>query len=108
MQHNRALRALGLLTVFLLYQVMVTGTMHTHYDNGVVVEHSHPFSGQHSHTSSQLLAIGNLSSPFDGQASVCHVPSPLRLCLAPSVVAQATPIARGSGIRLALLRAPPF
>lgn len=67
-RHNKFISVL-LLALFLSYNVGITMFVHIHIIDGVAVTHSHPFtSSNHSHTSSQLVVIGQLSS-FQGLES---------------------------------------
>lgn len=50
--------ALFLLVLFVMYQASITAFTHVHYINGVLISHSHPFQGTHSHTQSELVVIG--------------------------------------------------
>lgn len=65
-QRQNLLKTLLLLALFMSYQASVTLFVHTHVVDGVAVAHSHPFtSSNHSHSSSQIVAIGQLST-FNG------------------------------------------
>lgn len=71
--------AVLLLALLMTYKVSVTMFVHTHDVDGTMVAHSHPFTNSHhSHSSSQILVIGQLSS-FNGvehtayeELKVCH------------------------------------
>lgn len=54
--------ALSLLILFVAYQASITAFTHVHYVNGVLITHSHPFKGAHSHTKSEILVIDRLAS----------------------------------------------
>lgn len=63
---HKTLSALFLLILLMSYKVGVTMFVHTHNVDGTMVVHSHPFtSNNHSHSSTQVIAIGQLSS-FNG------------------------------------------
>lgn len=65
-QRQNLLKTLLLLALFMSYQASVTLFVHTHVVDGVAVAHSHPFtSSNHSHSSLQIVAIGQLST-FNG------------------------------------------
>lgn len=65
-QRQNFLKTLLLLALFVSYQAGVTLFVHTHVVDGVAVAHSHPFSSSnHSHSSLQIVAIGQLST-FNG------------------------------------------
>lgn len=55
---RKIIGALSLLVLFVMYQVCITAFTHVHYINGVLISHSHPFQGTHSHTQSELVVIG--------------------------------------------------
>ena len=48
-----------LLTLFVTYQVSITMFTHVHYVNGVMIAHSHPYKGTHSHTASNIIVIAH-------------------------------------------------
>ncbi len=50
-----------LLTLFAVYYSIIAIYTHVHIINGVMVVHSHPFHGQHTHTEGQLLVLNFLS-----------------------------------------------
>lgn len=57
------LAPLGLLALFLAYQVSVTAFTHAHIVNGVMIVHSHPSSDKHhTHTAGQVITIACLST----------------------------------------------
>lgn len=65
-ERRNAIGAVLLLALLMTYKVSVTMFMHTHVVDGVAVAHSHPFtSSNHSHSSSQIIVIGQLST-FNG------------------------------------------
>lgn len=43
--------AVMFITVFMAYYAIISVYAHVHIVNGVMVVHSHPFKGKHSHTS---------------------------------------------------------
>jgi len=54
--------AIFLLVLLMSYKVGVTMFVHTHNVDGTMVVHSHPFTNSnHSHSSSQVITIGQLS-----------------------------------------------
>lgn len=59
---EKILLSFFLLTLFVSYQVSITVFTHVHYVNGVMVVHSHPSKDKHhTHTSSQIVVISQLS-----------------------------------------------
>ena len=59
---RRFIGACCLLMLFVAYQVSITAFTHVHYVNGVLIAHSHPFHGAHSHSKAALLVIARLDS----------------------------------------------
>lgn len=51
-----------LLTLFVTYQVSITMFTHVHYVNGVMIAHSHPYKGTHSHTASNIIVIAHFAA----------------------------------------------
>ncbi|MCE5224287.1 MAG: hypothetical protein LLG05_00300 [Porphyromonadaceae bacterium] len=52
-----------LILLFVSYYGAVTAFMHTHYSPEYgIITHSHPFSGEHSHTQTQYETIYSLSN----------------------------------------------
>lgn len=65
-ERRNTLCAVLLMALLMAYKVSVTMFVHTHDVDGTMVVHSHPFTNSHhSHSSSQILIIGQLSS-FNG------------------------------------------
>ena len=65
-ERSKAIKAVLLLILLVSYKLSVTIFVHTHNVDGTMVVHSHPFtSNNHSHSSTQVIAIGQLSS-FNG------------------------------------------
>lgn len=106
-QKRKIIGALGLLVLFVMYQASITAFTHVHYVNGVLITHSHPFQGTHSHSKTSLLVIGHLSTFCSSGADVYEVQHPMRPLLAVLGVEPATPTVKGEVIRILSLRAPP-
>ena len=65
-ERSKVINAVLLLVLLVSYKLSVTIFVHTHNVDGIMVAHSHPFTnGNHTHSSSQILVIGQLSS-FNG------------------------------------------
>ena len=61
-ERRNVIGAVLLLALLMTYKVSVTMFVHTHDVDGSMVAHSHPFTNSHhSHSSSQILVIGQLS-----------------------------------------------
>ena len=96
-----------LLTLFTVYQASISMFTHVHYVNGVMITHSHPFHGTHSHSQTSLLVIGHLSAFYSSGVDVYEVQHPMRPLLAMLRAKPATPTVKGEVIRTLSLRAPP-
>lgn len=60
---HKSLVAIFLLILLMSYKVGVTMFVHAHDIDGTMVVHSHPFtSSSHNHSSTQVIAIGQLST----------------------------------------------
>lgn len=80
---------------------------HVHYVNGVMIAHSHPNKGKHSHTKSELVVIGRLSSVQVLEAALPTYSEPLRPLLCYVEEAAEIPVVAESHLRVLSLRAPP-
>ena len=106
-QKKKIIGALSLLVLFIMYQASITAFTHVHYVNGVMITHSHPFHGTHSHSQTSLLVIGHLSAFYSSGVDVYEVQHPMRPLLAMLRAKPATPTFKGEVIRTLSLRAPP-
>lgn len=106
-QKNKIIGALGLLVLFVVYQTSVIAFTHVHYVNGVLLTHSHPFHGSHSHSKTSLLVIGQLSEFCSSEPDAYELQHPMRPLLAVLSAEPATPTVKGEVIRTLSLRAPP-
>ena len=106
-QKKKIIGALSLLVLFIMYQASITAFTHVHYVNGVMITHSHPFHGTHSHSQTSLLVIGHLSVFHSSGVDVYEVQHPMRPLLAMLRAKPATPTVKGEVIRTLSLRAPP-
>lgn len=105
---KRILCALCLLVLFVAYQASITAFTHVHYVNGVLVAHSHPFQGKHSHSYNSFIVIGLLSH-FSSDKSDCDAQQHPMCPLLWVVEAEAaTPAIKGEAYRALSLRAPPY
>ncbi len=81
---KRVLSSLLLLALFIVYQAGITMFSHVHYVNGVMVVHSHPGHGKHTHFKTEVIAIARLSSFCSLEADIpIHIEAirPLLGCL---------------------------
>ena len=106
-QKKKIIGALSLLVLFIMYQASITAFTHVHYVNGVMITHSHPFHGTHSHSQTSLLVIGHLSAFYSSGVDVYEVQHPMRPLLSKLRAKQPTPTVKVQVIRTQTLRAPP-
>lgn len=89
------------------YLVSITAFTHVHYVNGVMIAHSHPFHGTHSHSQTSLLVINHLSTFTSYEMDVQEFDLPVCPLLAVLQQEAATSVVKGRAIRNLTLRAPP-
>lgn len=99
---KRIIGAVCLLVLFVAYQTSITAFTHVHYVNGVIITHSHPFHGKHTHSKSELLVIGRLSTFQTPEVDVYEDLHPMRILLAVLEAEQVSPLIKGGGNRLFL------
>ena len=105
---KRVLSSLLLLTLFTVYQAGITMFTHVHYVNGVMIAHSHPSHGKHTHTKTEIVVIDRLSSFHSLEADITvNVIDPVRPLLFYVEVQPETPVVLGMHLRVLSLRAPP-
>ncbi len=105
---KRPLLSLFLLVLFSLLQVNTLLFIHVHEVDGVSLYHSHLNTGQHDHTTSELLLIGLLghveaSSLAIGKDFIHLMPRYCKLRVYRSIPVLVCQVLQGR-----LLRAPPF
>lgn len=96
-----------MLVLFVAYQTSITAFTHVHYVNGVLISHSHPFHGKHTHTKTELVVIGRLSTFQSPEVELYVEQHPMYVLLAVLEDEEVTPLVKGEWRRLASLRAPP-
>lgn len=105
---KRVLSSLLLLTLFTVYQAGITMFTHVHYVNGVMIAHSHPSHGKHTHTKTEIVVIDRLSSFHSLEADIpVNVIDPVRPLLFYVEVQPETPVVLGMHLRVLSLCAPP-
>lgn len=104
---RKVIGALSLLVLFAMYQTSVTAFTHVHYVNGVLITHSHPFHGKHTHTKSELIVIGRLSTFQSPEVDVYEDMHPMRVLLAVMGEVPVTSALKGEVTNILSLRAPP-
>lgn len=93
---KRVLSSLLLLTLFTVYQAGITMFTHVHYVNGVMIAHSHPSHGKHTHTKTEIVVIDRLSSFHSLEADIpVNVIDPVRPLLFYVEVQPETPVVLG-------------
>lgn len=105
-QQRKIIGALCFLVLFIIYQTSITAFTHVHYINGVLITHSHPFHGTHSHSKTSLVVIGQLPAFCSPEVNVYDL-HPMRALLAVLKAESATPTVKGDIVRVLSLRAPP-
>ena len=105
---KRVLSSLLLLTLFTVYQAGITMFTHVHYVNGVMIVHSHPSHGKHTHTKTEIVVIDRLSSVHSLEADIpVNVIDPVCPLLFYVEVQPEIPVVSGMHLRVLSLRAPP-
>ena len=99
--------ALFMLTIFMAYYAVISFYAHVHVVNGVMIVHSHPFSGHHEHAPEQALVLHFMSTVETLEAEAVHVELP-ELRLLRIVEAESRPLKINvSACEDIHLRAPP-
>lgn len=80
---------------------------HVHYVNGVMVAHSHPYKGAHSHSKSNILVIAHITSFQSLEADVHYSVTPERPVLYTVEIPESISLRMGESLRVLSLRAPP-
>ena len=88
-----------LLTLFVTYQVSITMFTHVHYVNGVMIAHSHPYKGTHSHTASNIIVIAHFAAFHSLEVDV-HYDFTVE-------IPESIPVTAGTHLQVISLRAPP-
>lgn len=81
---------------------------HVHYVNGVMIAHSHPNNGKHSHTKTEFVVIGRLSFVQMLEAAMPVLAEPVRPLLCYVEEAAVMPVVLESHLLVLSLRAPPI
>lgn len=104
---KRGFISLLLLTLFTTYVVSITMFAHIHYVNGVMVSHSHPYKGSHSHSGSNILIIAHFASFHSLEAEAHQYITPERPLLYAVDKQESTSMIAGEHFNVLSLRAPP-
>lgn len=104
---KRVLLSLLLLTLFTAYQASITMFTHIHYMNGVMVVHSHPNKGKHTHTKTEIVVIDRLAAFHSLEADVPVYVKPVSPLLSYVQIWTDIPAATQTHLRVVSLRAPP-
>jgi len=105
---KRIIGSICLLVLFVAYQASITAFTHVHYVNGVIITHSHPFHGKHTHSKTELVVIDRLSTFCSPEVDVYENLHPMRMLLAVLEAEQVTPLVKGKSGQIISLRAPPM
>lgn len=104
---KRVLSSLLLLTLFTVYQVSITMFTHIHYVNGVMMVHSHPNQGKHTHTKAEIIVIGRLASFHSLEADPPIHIEPMCPLLCYVQIQTEIPVVPETHLQVISLRAPP-
>ena len=104
---KRVLLSFLLLTLFVTYQVSITMFTHVHYVNGVMIAHSHPYKGTHSHSTSNFVVIAHFATFHSLEAHVQYDFTPERPVLFTVEIPESIPVTTETHLRVISLRAPP-
>lgn len=104
---KRVLSSLLLLTLFTAYQASITMFTHIHYVNGVMVVHSHPNKGKHTHTQTEVVVVDRLAAFHSLEADVPVYVKPVCPLLCYVQIRMDIPAATQTHLRVLSLRAPP-
>lgn len=96
-----------MLVLFVAYQTSITAFTHVHYVNGVLITHSHPFQGKHTHSKTELVVINRLSTFHTPEVEAFEDLHPTRILLAVLEDEDITPLVKGDMVQILSLRAPP-
>lgn len=106
---EKILLSFFLLTLFVSYQVSITVFTHIHYVNGVMVAHSHPSKDKHhTHTSSQIIVIGQLGHFQTPKAETAYIQTIEQPLLYTLIYTYQIPSVEGIHLKNLTLRAPPL
>lgn len=99
--------SLLLLLLFTMYQVGITMFTHVHYVNGVMIAHSHPSHGKHTHSKTAIVVIDRFSvfHSLEADAHVCI--EPVRPLLYGLDLQAEIPVITSIHLQILSLRAPP-
>ena len=78
-----------------------------HYVNGVMIAHSHPYKGTHSHTASNIIVIAHFASFHSLEVDVHYDFTPERPILFTVEIPESIPVTAGTHLQVISLRAPP-
>ena len=89
-----------LLTLFVTYQVSITMFTHVHYVNGVMIAHSHPYKGTHSHTASNIIVIAHFAAFHSLEVDVHYDFTPERPILFTVEIPESIPVTAGTHLQV--------
>lgn len=80
---------------------------HVHYVNGVMIAHSHPYKGEHSHSKSNILVIAHIAAFHSLAADIHYSVTPERSMLYTVEIPGSISANVRDYLRVISLRAPP-
>ena len=75
--------------------------------NGVMIAHSHPYKGTHSHTASNIIVIAHFAAFHSLEVDVHYDFTPERPILFTVEIPESIPVTAGTHLQVISLRAPP-
>lgn len=105
---KRTILSFMLLVLFVVYQANIITNVHTHYVNGIVLTHSHPNQGDHTHSNAEISLLSRLSVFYALKVSNNTYSSYQQSVFYVLEAEQATTLISDIYWESAALRAPPF
>ena len=73
---------------------------HVHYVNGVMIAHSHPYKGTHSHTASNIIVIAHFAAFHSLEVDVHYDFTPERPILFTVEIPESIPVTAGTHLQV--------
>lgn len=105
---KRAILPFMLLALFAVYQASIMANVHTHCINGIILTHSHPNQGDHTHSNADLSLLSRLSVFYSLKVGNNTYSSYQQSVLYVLEAEQATTLIPDVYWKSTALRAPPF
>lgn len=81
---------------------------HVHYVDGVIITHSHPNNGEHTHTDTEIILIDRLSDIQTLSTLVSGVPAPDIHLIHSTPIYKLTSVLKNTDKEAITLRGPPI